>query len=180
MRITDFRGLSVAGPFGLVLATGVKPIELRSWLTYWRGMTFFHVSQSKDYDHHFKNLDIHPTQCPKSSIVGAGRLVEVITYSTEELWERDRGLHLWAGDETYQEVREDYYGGKPPIGHRFEDAILFDAPVLNVPGARFYWAPTKPDQIEGFEQGMQAIAQIKAKQAPDPAESPSPEAQEAP
>jgi hypothetical protein len=43
------------------------------------------------------------------------------------------------------------YGGYP-YGHVIEDAIAFDTPIRDVPGAFNYWLPKNDRQKAGFEK----------------------------
>jgi hypothetical protein len=63
--------------------------------------------------------------------------------------------HCWAGDETYLEVLSQY--GGYPWGHVFEDAIAFDDPILDVPGAFNYWEPKNDRQRLGFEKAAKLL-----------------------
>ncbi len=174
----EVRALSGGRPFPLLIGAacefefdiagrhykGIKSIEIRSWFTNYRGWVLLHVSQMSDYDWLMPELGIPDEQCPKSSIVGAAKLVDCIRYTSEELWERDRSKHMWVGGESYEEVVWDCYGGKPPCGHIFSSPVFFDPPILNVPGDRNYWLPKKPHQQSAFEQ---AIALLNGEELAD-------------
>lgn len=95
--------------------------------------------------------------CPKFALIGAAKLVDSICYDRASKWEADLDRHCWVGDESYQEVLA-CYGGYP-YGHVLEDAIAFDTPVLDVPGAFNYWQPKNDRQKLGFEK---AIALLKS------------------
>lgn len=148
----EMRALSIAGPFAYLIATGWKSIELRSWKTSYRGLVLLHCSGGTGFDWIFDEPDAPSRQdCPKMAFIGAATLVDCIAYTNSQQWERDLEVHQWLGDEDYQEIRQHYYGGKPPIGHVFEDPILFDPPIMRVPGAFQYWKPKNQRQVEAFE-----------------------------
>jgi hypothetical protein len=163
--------LSISGPFARWIAGevklkewGQKSIEVRPWNSSHRNIwVLLHVSQSSDYDEFFDLMPFTSKDCPKSSIVGAAVLSEVIRYDESKQWEQDRRKHCWLGSESYSEVCHGY--GKAPFGHMLTQQILFDEPILNVPGDRAYWQPNakKPDQAirqrPAFEK---AIAKIEA------------------
>jgi hypothetical protein len=161
----ELYALSIAGPFGYWLLSqqtiepyGQKTVELRSWKPPRLGiMVAIHCSQNKEFDHNFKRLGIDPALVPKSSILGVAVLNEYRVYDTEEQWERDRHSYCWVGDEAYNYIRSEYYGG-PPIGHVFSEFMLFPEPILNVPGDRQYWRPNpkKPKLLERQEAGFKA------------------------
>lgn len=142
------RGLSGTGVFPLLLASGVKKMELRSWTTSYRGYALFHCSATKTDDWTFEYYDIPIEDSPKSSILGYGKLFDVIKLDTKELWEEYRDEHL--NDDEFEEALE-YNNGKL-YGHRFENAECFwDNPIVGVPGSLNYWTPKKEKQVEAFE-----------------------------
>lgn len=146
------RGLSVAGPFPWLLAKGKKEIELRSWATSHRGVVLLHASSGSDYNHLFKRFKMRRSDCPKFAIVGAAKLTGCICYDRPSKWQADLSRHRWAGHETYEEVIDLY--GKPPFGHIFENAIAFENPILDVPGAFNYWLPKNERQKVGFQKAI--------------------------
>lgn len=165
--MNDIRALSIAGPYACLLAKGMKQIELRSWKTSYRGLVLLHCSASRFYDPEFETWGILPTQCPKSAIIGAAILFDCITYNTRQQWEGDEKRHLFFAEfMKYPEIRRDCYNGKPPIGHVFKNPIVFEPPILGVPGALNYWRPKTERQQEGFERALallnQEVALIRA------------------
>ena len=148
----SIRGLSISGPFTWRLASGKKEIELRSWATAFRGVILLHASSGAGYEHLFEHFGLSRKDCPKFALIGAAKLVDCVRYDTEQKWEADRKRHCWVGEETYLEVLSQY--GGYPHGHIMEDAIAFDEPVLDVPGARNYWLPKDPRQKAGFEKAI--------------------------
>lgn len=158
----NIRALSVAGPFARLIAEGSKEIELRSWRTNFRGLVLLHSSTSRDYDHCFSIVEMNPDECPKLAIIGAAILTDCITYTTSQLWKRDLERHCWIGDESYETICHDYYGGKPPMGHVFEHPVLFEPFILDVPGAFNYWQPRNPRQQAGFDKALAVIEELLA------------------
>ena len=164
--------LSIAGPFGRWLVgnekisgLGRKSIELRSWKVRHRDiLVLIHVSQSTDYDHHFTRMPFTRKDCPKSCIIGAAVLKDIILYQTEDLWRQDQQKHCWVGDESFDYIYTDCYRGTP-YGHTFVDQLLFEEPILNVPGDRGYWQPNPKKPIQQAKQEPafnEAIRRIQA------------------
>ncbi len=166
--------LSIAGPFGYWLASGrtIKPfgkkeIELRSWtrsndFVEKKPFVLIHISSTTDFYHHFHKMNFTLEEAPKFSFIGATVLKEIIHYDTEKRWKQDRRRTCWVGDEDYETIY-DQYGGKL-YGHMFTEALLFDPPILNVPGDRRYWRPNpkKEKQFERQQVGFAAaIARIQ-------------------
>lgn len=154
----QIRALSVAGPFPWLLSSGWKPIELRNWSTTYRGIVFFHASSGVGYEHLFAQFGLNRKDCPKYSIVGAAKLVDCICYDRASKWEADLERHRWVGNESYDEVLSQY--GCCPYGHVFEDAIAFDSPILDIPGAFNYWEPKNDRQKRGFEKAIALLELI--------------------
>lgn len=155
-RMPPIKALSVAGGFPLLLAKGTKEIEIRSWGTQWSGITLLHSSSSSGYEASFPTFGLRREDCPKFSIVGAARLKTCIKYDRQKWWDAHKSRHLW--NEDFAEVLEQY--GKPFYGHVFEDAILFDKPILGVRGAYGYWEPKKERQEVGFEKAIALLSAI--------------------
>jgi hypothetical protein len=159
--------LSIAGPFGYWLASGrtiepygKKEIELRTWgrsddFLKKETMVLIHISSTTEYDHHFHKMDFTLEQAPKFSFIGAAVLKEIILYDQEKLWKRDRRHTCWVGDEDYQTIYAEY-GGKL-YGHVFTEFLLFDPPILDVPGDRGYWRPN-PKKVKQFERQQVGFA----------------------
>jgi hypothetical protein len=161
--------LSIAGPFARWIASaatvekwGQKSIEIRSWKISHRSIwVLLHVSQSPMYDYVFRDMPFTLLECPKFTIVGAAILTDVTEYTDAELWERDRSKHCWVGHESYRTICRE--SGKAPFGHVFTQPILFDSPILNVPGDRAYWQPNpkkpkqEPHQRVAFERAIALI-----------------------
>lgn len=156
----NIRALSIAGPFARLIAEGSKEIELRSWRTQYRGLVLLHSSSSTDYDAYFDLLDMNAAECPKASIVGAAILDNCIAYTDATLWNRDLERHCWMSEEPYSDIRANYYNCKPPIGHVFVHSILFEEPILNVPGAFNYWTPRNDRQQAAFDQAVSYIKSL--------------------
>ena len=154
----EVRALSIAGPFAYWIATGrviepfgAKSIEMRSWGTRHEDiLVLLHISQTRDYDFAFEFMDFGLKEAPKSSIVGAVTLKGTILYNSEELFERDCRTHCWIGDNDYDYVVGECYGGKFPYGHIFTNPVVFNQPILNVPGDRGYWMPN-PKKAKQYE-----------------------------
>lgn len=161
--IQNVRALSIAGPFARLIAEGSKEIELRSWKTNFRGLVLLHSSTNRDYDAYFSDLEMSPDECPKLAIIGAAILTDCIAYNNAQLWNRDLERHCWVGDESYETIRHDCYGSKPPMGHVFEHPVLFEAFILDVPGAFNYWQPRNPRQQTGFNKALAVIEELLAK-----------------
>lgn len=161
-NMDNIRALSIAGPFARLLAEGSKEIELRSWQTKYRGLVLLHSSSSRDYDAYFDILNMSASECPKASIVGAAILDDCIAYTTAALWNRDLERHRWMGDEPYSDIRANYYNGRPPIGHVFVHPLLFEQPILDVPGAFNYWTPRNDRQQAAFDQAANYIKSLLA------------------
>lgn len=160
IRALSIRALSIAGPYARLIAEGSKEIELRSWTTSYRGMVLLHCSASKFYDPEFETWGVLPAECPKSAIIGAAILSDCITYNTRQQWEGDEERHLFFGEfMKYPEIRRDCYNGKPPIGHVFENPIVFEEPILAIPGALNYWIARNEKQQQGFEQALALLNQ---------------------
>jgi hypothetical protein len=155
----SIRALSVAGPFPWRLASGKKKIELRSWSTSYRGIILLHSSSGAGYEDLFEHFGMSRRNCPKFALIGAAKLVDSVIYDTPEKWEADRDRHCWVGDESYEEVLA-CYGGYPR-GHVMEDAIAFNTPILDVPGARNYWLPKSDRQKTGFEKAIALLNSLK-------------------
>ncbi|HEY9635218.1 MAG TPA: hypothetical protein V6D14_17585 [Coleofasciculaceae cyanobacterium] len=154
----SLRALSVAGAFPWLLASGKKPIELRSWgERKHRNITLLHSSSSSYYEASFVQHRVSRQQCPKFAFIGAATLVDVVCYDSRQKWERDIDKHLW--DEDYDVVLG-FYGDRPPYGHVFDNPVLFDEPILDVPGAYGYWQPKNDRQKKGFEQAMKLLVAI--------------------
>jgi hypothetical protein len=152
----SIRALSVAGPFPWRIAHGHKQIELRSWATSHSGIIILlHASSGSGWEHLFEPFGLSRKDCPKFSIVGAARLKTCVQYNSEKLWEAHRDRHCWVGNDTYLEVLSQY--GGYPYGHIMEDAIAFDQPILDVPGARNYWLPKNERQKVGFEKAIKLL-----------------------
>jgi hypothetical protein len=154
----SIRALSIAGPFPWRIAAGKKPIELRSWGTSQRGIILLHASSGAGYEHLFPEFGMSRKDCPKFAIIGAAKLVDSICYDRESKWQSDLDRHCWEGDETYLEILSQY--GGYPFGHVFEDAIAFDSPIRDVPGAFNYWAPKNDRQLLGFEKAIAILESI--------------------
>ncbi len=140
--------LSIAGPFAYWMASGhtikrwgTKSIELRPWTrnNFQNVMVLLHISSNTSFDCFFEQMDFSPEKAPKFSIVGAAVLSEIRRYEDAESFEHDRRSHCWIGDETYDQVVEQY--GIHPYGHVMTKPILFDKPILDVPGNFGYWTP---------------------------------------
>ncbi len=153
MITTNIRALSIAGPFARLIAEGTKEIELRTWKTNYRGLVLLHSSASTVYDHALKAWEMLPEECPKSAIIGTATLKGCIAYTSARLWHMDEERHLW-GETPYAEVVADHYGGKNPVGHIFENPLLFEEPIRAIPGALNYWTPRNERQHKGFEQAI--------------------------
>lgn len=152
------KALSIAGPFPWRLASGKKAIELRSWTTLHRGIVLLHSSSGSGYEHLFPHFGMSRQDCPKFALIGAAKLVDCICYDTRDKWEADLLRHCWVGDENYEEILS-YYSNFPH-GHVFEDAIAFDTPILDVPGAFNYWEPKNDRQRVGFEKAIALLNSI--------------------
>ncbi|MDX2229514.1 MAG: hypothetical protein NW220_07745 [Leptolyngbyaceae cyanobacterium bins.349] len=165
----DIYALSIAGPFSYWLASaketsyGIKQIELRSWKRYLQPGTIvlIHSSSNSEYDHWFAPLGISKHSVPKFSLIGAATFQGCRLYSSEELWEQDRRIHCWMGNENWETVYGDYGGNL--VGHVFTNPILFPKPIPNVPGEFGYWKPNpKKPQFERQQKGFDlAISQLQ-------------------
>jgi hypothetical protein len=154
-KARSIRALSVASPFPWRIALGHKQIELRSWATKHRGIILLHASSGNGYEHLFEHFGLSRKDCPKFALVGAAKLVNSVCYDTEAKWEADRQRHCWVGNDTYIEVLSQY--GGYPHGHVLEEAIAFDQPITDVPGARNYWLPKDERQKAGFEKAIELL-----------------------
>ena len=143
---TEIRVLSLIGAYPLLLASGEKQIELRTWTTNFRGYVAFHCSKSSADDESYEYFDVDENDCPKSAIIGVGKLVEVIKFDKDS-WFLHQDVHL--RDDSYCEVMEETRG-KPMYGHRFEQCWIFELPVLDVSGSRNYWSPRTENQEEAM------------------------------
>jgi hypothetical protein len=155
--------LSIAGPFAYWMASGhsierwgAKSIELRPWTrnNFRNVMVLLHISSNTSFDCFFDQMDFSLEKAPKFSIVGAAILGEIRKYEDAELFERDRRSHCWLGDETHEQVVEQY--GIHPYGHVMTRPILFDKPILDVPGDRGYWVPN-PKKEKQFDRQERAF-----------------------
>jgi len=152
------KALSIAGPFAYCLATGWKTVELRSWRTSYRGLVLLHTSSTRDWDYAFEYLNLVLDDCPKAAIQGAGTLVDCVEYASARQWDADIDKHRWVGDQSYGWIKRECYGGKNPIGHVFENPVLFEEPIWDVPGARNYWTPAKTKQAIAFQQAAELLS----------------------
>lgn len=167
------RGLSGTGPFPLLLAEGTKSIEIRSWDHSYRGIVFFHTARfNKIHLPSYEYWDMQLEECPDQALLGSGILSEIVHYDTPEHWYADLNKHCWTGDPDYNYVVKECYNGYPPFGHVFVDPILFDKPVLDVPGSHKYWNPLNDRQKAGFHQAITILRSLKTDEPlatrPDP------------
>jgi hypothetical protein len=86
----EIRGLSIAGCYARLLATGKKKIELRVWEEKkYRGLVMLHCSSGAGYEFSYDYWKIAKEDCLKSSIVGVATLVDCIKYDTAKKWNED-------------------------------------------------------------------------------------------
>lgn len=128
----NLRALSMAGSFAWQIATGMKPIEYRTWpINSLRGLVLLHTSQTNwddTWDESIQSGELtrEQTRKAKGCIVGAGFLVDLETYGTQD------------------------------YGHVFDGCFCF-APEdwIPAPGARNYWRAQSPQQQAAFSRAWE-------------------------
>ena len=82
MSAPALKGLSVRQPWAWAIATGLKPVENRTWRTHYRGPIVLHASQRYDREgevwmRQVMGLDV-PADLPRGGIVGWARLYDCV------------------------------------------------------------------------------------------------------
>lgn len=128
----NLRALSMAGSFAWQIAIGIKPIEYRPWpINSLRGLVLLHTSQTNWDDTWDEFIDsgdltLEQTRKAKGCIVGAGFLVGLETYGTQN------------------------------YGHVFDGCLCFaPEDWIPAPGARNYWRAQKPQQQAAFSRAWE-------------------------
>ena len=124
------RALSIGGAYPWAIAIGYKPIEYRTWGTAIRCVTLLHCSGSEEWDYSFEDWGITRAKSPKYAIIGAAHFSNCVQ-GDDGMWE-----------------------------HVMTDPILFEEPILGIPGSRSYWRPQRPEQIWGFNQAWAQLQQM--------------------
>lgn len=123
--------ISIQQPWALLVASGIKDIENRSWDTQHRGTILIHASSAKCPKDYYRYLDVKTEQAivneqifgnfpddvskfPYSAIIGCCDIAAIVAPGTkvDSVWD--------AGSEQYR--------------WKLEKACLFDNPVLGVSG----------------------------------------------
>lgn len=85
------KALSLKQPWAELILQGKKTIETRKWKTHFRGTFLIHASLRPNIEEMNEfGFSALPTGC----IVGMAELIDVIEYSTKELFDKDIDNHL--------------------------------------------------------------------------------------
>lgn len=110
-HLTSLPVLSVRQPWASYLAASLKIIELRSWLTSYKGWLWIHAGKKID-PVAMRLLDLSAEDFSCGGLIGLANLEECLTIDSETQWLAYQGEHLSPGG----------YSG-PCFGWRFSDAI---------------------------------------------------------
>ena len=106
--------LSVRQPWASYLVSGLKTVELRSWVTSYRGWLWIHAGKRPD-DEAMKLLRLQGEEFCCGGLIGLAKLEGHFIINTEHEWLQWRDEHLSPG----------YYGGACN-GWQFSDAISLE------------------------------------------------------
>jgi len=110
------KALSIKQPWAELILRGRKTIELRSWNTRYRGYFLIHASKKVDMDA-IGLLSIPLEKLLRGYILGYARLSNVIVYTSEEEFMKDKKRHLSIQEKVnyplYGFVLEDVHMIKP-------------------------------------------------------------------
>jgi hypothetical protein len=132
--------LSLKQPWAALLAHGLKTIEVRRWPTARRGRILIHAARVPDerrevwahVPHH-----LHEAAQLLGGIVGAGDLIDCVTYRNLEKFQADQALHL-----------NDPSWFQPPLyGFRFVNLTVL--PFRRYPGWMRFFEVTQEEREEG-------------------------------
>jgi len=87
------RALSIRQPWTELILEGRKTIEVRSWNTKYRGYFLIHSSKTPDKEA-IRLFGFNLKELLLGYILGYVKLSDVIVYSSEEEFMRDRNKHL--------------------------------------------------------------------------------------
>lgn len=107
MNLLDFRVLTVRPPWSAFIAAGVKPVENRTWRTYYRGLVAIHAAASGDwagFKHAAATEDVVSAASPwihvKGAIVALATLDDCHPFQADcctSPWaDRDGGVWHWS------------------------------------------------------------------------------------
>jgi hypothetical protein len=128
--------LSVKQPWATLLAHGHKTIEIRRWATARRGRILIHAARVSDPRP--EGWKLVPSELVDATrlvggIVGAGKLINCITYDDREAFARDSARHRNS---------KDWF--QPPRLYGFEFTELKPLPFRQLPGwMRFFQVPAE-------------------------------------
>lgn len=134
--------LSIKQPWAILIASGIKDIENRTWKTNYRGRIYIHASQQSagkmvdilsnaQFDlvigGHSKSL----TEKFKSAIIGEVDIVDCVINHPS----------IWAEPTFYPIDETEGYSNqvKPIYNWVLANAVLYDKPILNVKGKLSLW-----------------------------------------
>mgnify|MGYP000588164880 CR=1 FL=1 len=135
------KALSIKQPWASLIAHGIKNIENRIWKTNFRGKIYIHSTAkpsgslyellNEDQIDHVNNIwnsDHYPVR-PNSAIIGEVEIVDcVINHKS-----------IWA-EASFEPIDEtEGYPEKPIYNWVLENAVLYDAPILNIKGKLSFW-----------------------------------------
>lgn len=103
--------LSVRQPWASYLVSGLKAVELRTWVTSYRGWLWIHAGKKADMEA-MRLLNLRSEEFPLGGLIGLVKLEECVLINSEIKWLRLRGEHRSPG----------YYSGAC-YGWEFSDAI---------------------------------------------------------
>ncbi len=87
------KALSIKQPWAELISQGIKTIEIRSWNTKYRGYFLIHASKKPDMNvKDLFNFDLK--KLLSGYILGYVKLLDVVTYNSEDEFLRDKDKHL--------------------------------------------------------------------------------------
>ena len=110
--------LSLKQPYGELVVTGKKTIELRTWNTKVRGEFLVHASKKIDVKACKRNK-IDPDSLVTGAIIGKATIYDVKFYDSKESFIRDRKKHL-----ADIEHLDHKYGFLIKDAHKFRKPII--------------------------------------------------------
>jgi hypothetical protein len=113
--------LSVRQPWASYLVSGLKTVELRTWVSSYRGWLWIHAGKKPDMEA-MRLLKLDSKEFPLGGLIGLAKLEDHVLIDSENKWLRLRGEHRSPG----------YYGGVCH-GWEFSDAISLDH-MIECPG----------------------------------------------